>query len=120
MNSRFPGKGEIVEESKPEDFAVLGALFETPAMVSVEGKIASNDFTIHLEGDLGIKCDPRRKKAVLYLGSPGSRLSRASAYRERESVSRVSRENVERDNREYRERERIESERAYREYPERM
>jgi hypothetical protein len=71
MNSRFPGKGEIVEESKPEDFAILGALFVTPATVSADGKIASNEFTIHLEGDIGIECDPRRKKAVLYLGSLG-------------------------------------------------
>jgi hypothetical protein len=73
-------KGEIAEESKPEDFVILGALFETPAMVSVKGKIASNEFTIHLEGDLGIEGDPRRKKAVLYLGSLRVKVvSRASA-----------------------------------------
>jgi hypothetical protein len=40
INSRFPGKGEIVEESKLEEFAIIGAIFETPAMVSVEGKMA--------------------------------------------------------------------------------
>jgi hypothetical protein len=60
---------------EPEDFAILGALFETPAMVSVEGKIASNEFTIHLEGDLGIEYDPRASVS----GSRLSRLSRASA-----------------------------------------
>jgi hypothetical protein len=26
MNSRFPGKEEIIEESKPEDFVILDAL----------------------------------------------------------------------------------------------
>jgi hypothetical protein len=65
MNSRFPGK----EERKVEDFAILGALFETPAMVSIECKMASNEFTLHLEGDLAMECDPRRKKAVLDLSS---------------------------------------------------